>query len=338
MKKVVIRGKRQAELIEVPTPKALGDWALVKIEVAPMCTEYKKYDAGEIHGHLGHEAAGVVVEVYRPGRVKTGDRVVVMPQYPCGRCALCLSGEYIHCLNNHDVATVTGSPEGGAAYAQYLLKPSWLLPGIPDHVTYEHAGMLCCGLGPTFGAMERMRVGAFDTVLIVGTGPVGLGGIVNGIFRGARVIAASHNPYRAKLAGELGAESVIDSRDPEVLARILDLTEGRGADMAMDCAGDASAQRLAVDAVRRNGKVAFVGESGGFNVHVSNDLLRKGLTFYGIWHYNLNGVPRLFQVIDRCGKLLDRMITHTFPMDKVKDAWELQITRQCGKVLLYPWA
>jgi len=337
MKKVVIRGERNAELVEVPTPKAVKDWALVKIVVAPLCTEYKAYRDGEPSECLGHEAAGEVVEVAQPGYVEVGDRVVVQPQYPCGECPLCVRGEYIHCQNLYDIEDFTGSCEGGATYAQYILKPSWLLTKIPDGVSYEHAGMICCGLGPTFGAMERMKVDAFDTVLITGMGPVGLGGVINGVFRGARVIAVVRNPYRADLAKQLGAEAVVNPNDEDALQQILDLTGGVGVDKAIDCAGAASAQRLMIDAMRRHGSAAFVGESGDLSIRVSDDMIRNGLTLHGIWHYNLGGVPKIMQVVRRSGDLLDKLITHTFPISRVEEAWELQITRQCGKVVLYPW-
>ncbi len=337
MKKAVITGKRRSEIITVPRPTAVNDWVLVKIHAAPMCTEYKEYETGEASDYLGHEAAGEVVEAAKAGSLKVGDRVVVMPQYPCGKCSLCTSGEYIHCQDNLDFEKITGSREGSATYAQYLLKPAWLLPAIPGGISYEHAAMLCCGLGPTFGAMERMQVQAMDTVLIVGLGPVGLGGIINGVSRDARILGVSHNPYRANLARELGAEMVFDSYDPDVLLRIYEYTGGKGVDKAIDCAGSLPAQRLMIDAARRNGKIAFVGESADLPVNVSNDLLRKGLTIYGIWHYNLNGIPRLFRLVKEERRKLDILITHEFALENVQDAWELQLSRQCGKVILKPW-
>ncbi len=337
MKKVVIRGKKKADIEEVQTPSAKGNWALVKIMVAPMCTEYKSYNSGEECECLGHEAAGEVVEVAHPGPVKAGDRVVVMPQYPCLKCELCLAGEYIHCENIVDINEYTGSPEGAETYAQYILKPSALLPKIPDHISYEHAGMLCCGLGPSFGAMQRIGVDSFDTVLVTGLGPVGLGGIINGVFRGARVIGVSRNEYRSGLAMDLGADQIINPDEKKAVEQIRELTEGRGVDAAIECAGDESAQKLCIDSTRRNGNVAFVGESGALNVQVSDQLIRNGLTLHGIWHYNLNDIPKLFQIVEECSGLLDKMITHKFPFDKVEEAWQLQTTRQCGKVLLYPW-
>ena len=121
MKKVVISGKRTAELVDVPDPSPKENWAVVKVHVAPMCTEYKAYLAGGEHAYLGHEAVGEVVAVAQPGRVAVGDRVVVMPQYPCGKCELCVAGDYIYCEHCYDVAEFLGSREGTATYAQYLL-------------------------------------------------------------------------------------------------------------------------------------------------------------------------------------------------------------------------
>ena len=78
MRQIKITGKRQCEIAEVPDPTAVEDLVVVKIHVAPMCTEYKHYCEGEGFEGLGHEAAGEVVETARPGRVEVGDRVVVM--------------------------------------------------------------------------------------------------------------------------------------------------------------------------------------------------------------------------------------------------------------------
>jgi L-iditol 2-dehydrogenase len=337
MKVAAIRGVRQGGLMEKPVPKARENFVVVKIHAVPMCTEYKTYRNGDVTDALGHEAAGEVVEIAQPGRVRVGDRVVVMPLDPCGRCPLCLQGDYIHCQNLIDMHAHTGNPCGGATYAQYLVRQDWLLVPIPDGVSYLHAGMGCCGLGPTFNAMKQMEVNAFDTVLITGMGPVGLGGVINAAFRGARVVAVEMHPFRADLARQLGAAAVVDPGDPEALAQILDLTGGRGVDKAVDCSGSAAAQRLMIDAVRRKGQACFVGEAGELTLHVSRDMIRKGLTLRGVWHYNLSDTPGMMEVIQRSGALLDRFITHTFPMSRVCDAWELQMTGACGKVVLDPW-
>jgi len=338
MKKAVILGQRQAGLVEVADPKPKENWILVKVHTAPLCTEYKAFVAGREGAYLGHEAAGEVVEVAQPGRVKVGDRVVVMPRYSCGRCALCLAGDYIHCQNSVDFAAFTGSREGSTTIAQYLLKPDWLLVPIPDQVSYDHAAMACCGLGPTFGAFERMQVSGLDTVLITGLGPVGLGGVINARYRGARVIGVEAVPWRAKKAKALGAEAVIDPGDEDALAQILALTEGVGVDKVVDCAGAVAAHRLGIEAVRRRGQMAFVGESSAETpLRVSQDMLRKGITLFGAWHYNMKDTPTIMGLIANSGPQLDQFISHRYPLAQIQQAWETQASGQCAKVVIKPW-
>ena len=338
MKVAAVLGERRGGAVEVPDPQPKENWALVKVHAAPMCTEYKAFVAGHQTTGLGHEAAGEVVEVAQPGRVEVGDRVAVMPQYPCGTCALCLGGEYIHCQQLVDFAAFTGGAEGRATMAQYLLKPDWLLPKIPDGVSYEHGGMACCGLGPSFGALQRMGVGAFDTLLVTGLGPVGLGGVINGKYRGARVIAVDSQPWRKDRAQALGADFVIDPSDQDVLQQIVDLTDGIGVDAAVDCSGAVAAHRLCIDAVRRRGQVAFVGECGEETpLRISQDMIRKGIALHGSWHYNLGDIPLLMQTVADCATQIDRLISHRFALNDVQAAWELQATGECGKVILQPW-
>jgi L-iditol 2-dehydrogenase len=337
LKVVAITGPGEAQVVDRPDPVARDEFVVVRVDVTPMCTEYKAFRAGQRTDVLGHEAAGTVVEVARPGRVRVGDRVVAMPQSGCGRCPLCLRGDYIHCQAPPDPLAATGSAAGTATYGQYLLKQDWLLVPVPADLPLHHAAMACCGLGPTFAAMERMRVTAADTVLITGMGPVGLGGVVHAVARGARVLAVEGQPVRARLARALGATAVIDPADPHAREAILDLSGG-GPDQGLDCSGAAQAQRLLIDSVRRRGQVAFVGEAGELGLHVSRDLLRKGLTLHGVWHYNLGDAPRLMALIARLSDQLSRFITHTFPLAQVAAAWQLQARGDCGKVILDPWA
>jgi L-iditol 2-dehydrogenase len=337
MKKAVILGERQAGLVEVPDPQPKEDWAVVKVHAAPMCAEYKGFVAGQKADFLGHEAAGEVVAVAQPGRVKVGDRVVVMPQYPCGKCPLCVAGDYIHCEHTYDVAQFLGTREGTATYAQYLVKPSWLLPAIPEGVSYEKASLACCALGPSFGAFERMGLSAFDTVLITGAGPVGLGALANARYRGARAIVLESVPWRVQRAQEMGAAAVLDPREEGLAVRIKELTGGVGVDCALDCAGNVQAERLCIDATRRKGQVAFVGECGNdLAIRVSPDLIRKGLMVFGSWHYNLSLFPLIMQVIQR-SPLMDLLISHVLPMSQIQAAFELSASHETAKVILKPW-
>ncbi len=337
MKQAAILSERRAALVDRPEPRPHDDWVVVKVHAAPMCTEYKSFLAGAPSDSLGHEAAGEVVAIAQPGRLKVGDRVVAMPLYGCGCCNLCVSGDYIHC---EDVLQGNAFPPGGPGhptYAQYIVKPDWLLPKIPDGAPYDHAALACCGLGASFGAMQLLGVNAFTTLLITGAGPVGLGAVVNACFRGARVIVVESVPYRADLARKLGAEAVLDPADPATPARIRELT-GIGVDCALDCSGTVAAQRLCIDATRRKGRVAFVGEChDDLKLQISPDMIRKGLTLMGSWHYNLADFGKLMQVI-QTSPLIDHLITHRFPLSDIQAAFECSISRQSGKIILDPWA
>ncbi|MCY3866805.1 MAG: zinc-binding dehydrogenase [Chloroflexi bacterium] len=339
MKQVAVIGKKQADVTVAGKPRAMGNWVVVKVRAAPMCTEYKAFAAGASYPLWGHEAAGEVAEVAQPGRVKVGDRVVVMPMNACGCCALCLDGDYIHCQDAIDFAALHGSADGLGTMAQYLLKQDWMLVPIPDGMSYNHAAMACCGLGPTFGAMQLMEVDRHDTLLVTGLGPVGLGGVVNGVYRGARVIGVDSIKYRAEKALELGASAVVNPLEGDALQQILDLTSaGRGVDKAIDCSGVVAAHRLCIDAARRKGAVAFVGECGDDTpLRISPDMIRKGLRLIGSWHFNMADTPRMMQMIGEIGDQLDKLITHRFSIDDIQSAWETQLSGQCGKVILQPW-
>jgi len=337
MKQVTVTGVRQAEIIDVPEPGPKEDWVKVKVMSAPMCTEFKGFISGDGKLGYGHEAAGEVVEIGRPCRVSVGDRVVVQPGLPCGTCDLCIRGEYIHCERFYDFEEFTGGKTGLSTMAQYVVKADWLLSPIPATVSYDLASMAICGLGPTFGAFELMEVDAFDTVLITGLGAVGLGGVVNAAYRGARIIGVEANPYRANLARDLGAEVVLDPTDGDCLKAILELTHGRGVDKAVDCSGAVPAHKLCMNATRRKGHVSFVGQCRDETpFKVSEHMIVKGLTFHGVWHYNLSAYPGVMQVIQE-SPVIDKLITHVFPMDDIQKAWETQVSGECGKVILKPW-
>lgn len=332
MKSVAVTGERSCRIQTLPDPQASGDWVVIRVDTTPMCTEYKMYEGGFCHPHVGHEAAGEVVAVGRQGRIQVGDRVLALPLMFCGQCEYCQAGEYIYCLDRLD--------HGGSmsTYAQYHLKPEWGCYRLPDDIPTEDGALAVCGLGPSFGALQRMAVSAFDTVLITGMGPVGLGGVINAKHRGAKVIAVESHPYRMALAQSLGADHVLSPTDGDILEHIRELTGGRGVARALDCSGSPRAHRLCIDASRALGKVAFVGECAEETaLRVSPDMIRKGLTLIGSWNYNLGDIPKLMQVIRREKSRLAQFVTHRFPLERVRDAWELQMTGRCGKVLLKPW-
>ncbi len=337
MKVVAKFAPESAGLIDKPDPVAQDEFVVIKIHSAPMCTEYKTFKDEGKNDSFGHEAAGEVVEIAQTGTVRVGDRVVVMPHYPCGKCQLCLAGEYAHCQNDHKNPNIPKQTRVTATYAQYILKKDWQLVPIPEELSYHHAGMACCGLGSTSNAMRLMNVNPLDTVLITGMGPVGLGGVINALYRGAQVIAVESNRYRADLAKKLGAEHVINPQDEDTANQILELTQGRGIDKGVECSGTSGAVQLLIDVTRPKGHIALIGGIREVAIQGGN-IINKGLTLHGTRHYNLTDTLAMMQMITHIKEQLDTFITHIFPMSQIQKAWTLQCTNNCGKVILEPWA
>jgi len=337
MKKVVILGERQVGLVEVPVPQPKQDWVLVKVHASALCTEYKSYLLGRPLNLGGHEGTGEVIEVAQPGTVKPGDRVVIMPGFPCGKCPFCLAGDMVYCENNYDFEQVFGSKYGMGTFAQYTLVPDSRLLPIPDGVSYKHATMAIDGIGASFGAFQAIGIGVSDTLLVTGLGPVGLGAVVNARFRGTRVIGVEPVAWRKKRALEMGAEAVFDPGETDLVEKIRGLTGGKGVDCAMDCSGKSSSQRLCIDAARRRGRVAFIGESNDdLAIRSSPDLIRKGLTLAGSWLYNLGDYPQVMQVIQQ-SPLIDLLVSHVLPMSRIQEGFELLVSGECAKVVVNPW-
>jgi L-iditol 2-dehydrogenase len=337
MKKVVILGERSAGLIDVSDPQPREDWSVVKVHASALCTEYKSYLLGRPLNLGGHEGAGEVVAVAQPGTAKIGDRVVILPQFPCGKCALCMAGDGIYCENNYDFEEMMGTRVGQGTFAQYTLVPNRQLLPIPEGVSYEMAAMAIDGIGASFGAFQAIEISAADTVLITGLGPVGLGAVVNARFRNARVIGVEPVAWRKNRALQMGAEVVFDPGEPGLVEKIQKLTGGKGVSCSVDCSGKVQSQRLCMDATMRRGRVAFVGESSDeLAIRVSPDMIRKGLTIIGSWLYNLADYPKVMQVIQQ-SPIIDLLVSHVMPMSQIQEGFELLVNGQCAKVVVHPW-
>jgi L-iditol 2-dehydrogenase len=335
LKSIAITGEKRVAVVERLEPRAKNDIVKVQLQVVPMCTEFKSYSSGSISDRLGHEASGVVVDAGTSARVHDGQRVVVMPQYGCGVCINCTRGEHIFCPNQRDVLTETGSEYGTATFAEYLIKPDWLLLPVPEDVSLRDGAMACCALGPSFNAMKTMRVSAADTVLVIGCGPVGLGAVINAAFRGARVIAIDVNPYRLRLAERVGAVASLDASAPGTASRILDINRGRGVDAVFDSTGMPSSVELLEAVVRPRARASFVVMNVPTEFH---RLVALGLEVHGCWHWNhQRHAPGMFEVIRRSGDALKALVTHEFPLENVEEAFQIQLSGACGKVLLLPF-
>lgn len=335
MRAAEIVGPGQIEIREQGDPQASRDLVVVQVLVAPLCTEFKSRKTGERTDRVGHEAAGIVVDAGTSQRVRNGDRVVVMPQNACGVCWLCQRGEHIHCPHQRDVLAESHSSHGLGTVAEYLIKADWLLIKVPDDLSLEHAAMACCGFGPTFTAHDRLGTTALDTVVVSGAGPVGLGGLVQGLVRGATVVSLETQPYRIELAEKLGAEDVIDPRSGDARERVAGLTLGRGAHGGIETSGAPGAARTLAGLVRTRGGLAVVAWTAEVTLPA---LVPSGLDVHGCWHWNhQHSLGDMWTSIRRAEPLIDLMVTHRLPMDEISRAMDIQDSGECGKVVLYPF-
>jgi len=334
MKACVLAPGGVVSVADRPEPRAAGNVVKIQVTITPICTEFKDRRTGTACDALGHEAAGIVADPADSPLVRAGHRVVVMPGNACGQCRVCAIGEHIYCRSQRDVLAETGSEYGTGTYAEYVIKPDWLLLAVPADISLKHASLACCALGPGLNAVRRLEVTEHDIVLVSGCGPVGLGAIVHAAARRARVIAIEPNEYRARLALRLGAADCVDPSDPGWPKAIYELTDGCGASCAIETSGSPSAPSQLLSAMWPLGRMALL----AWNAQVRlPPLVPHGVVIYGCWHWNhLRDSAAMWTVIRAYGPRLDALITHEFPLDDAATAMDLQDTGCCGKVLLYP--
>ena len=325
----VATGGGKAWLVDLPEPRPQGNEVVVKLHASPICgSNMHGFHADGECVNSGHEGAGEVVAVAQSNLVKVGDRVALAPLTACGRCPSCQRGDVIFCQNR---PTLHGN------FAQYTRVADVMCTVVPDDVGYEHASLMGCGLGPPYEALKRLAVRAYDTVVITGLGPVGLGAVALGTFMGARVIGIDPEGYRRQVAEKLGADVVLDPAEPALREKLMDATEGQGVMKGIDCSGREDAERLLIDLAGIRAAIAIVGENQDtIPVCPSRDFIRKGLTLLGCWHMNVEDAPDLFAFLRRAPEKADLLITHRFGFDEVQKAFETFASRQSVKVILLP--
>lgn len=256
---------------------------LVKTHASPFCSTDVKNWKGQLYKIpptiLGHASIGEVVEVGAEVRgVSRGQRVIVPATPECGRCYYCGVGEPWQCSELFDLGGIypdVARGEDGAliscagcvgGYAEYMSVSGNQVFPIESDLSSAVLSMLGCGVTTAVGAVENIaRVSPGESVAIVGAGHIGLWMLqaVRHAGAGLVVVIDPHGGRRA-IAEGLGADVVLDPLDADAAAAVRELTGGRGADVALESAGPAESQRLAVQATRRGGRAVLTGfEVGG---------------------------------------------------------------------------
>lgn len=326
----VFVGNGKVEVREFPDPEPKPGEAVVRMALSAICgSELHSYHSpnGSDGKLLGHEMVGEVVAVNHTRHIKEGNRVALQIMTGCGLCYYCRRGDYEHCK---DMGYLIGG------HAELISAPEMCCLPLPDDVNWER-GVLLGGdtIGTTYRTLRRLSVSALDTVAVLGCGPIGLGMLALLRFLGARAIAADVSAYRRQLAERLGAFRVIDPEAEDVVGAISEITEGAGADIALDCSPTQDTLTAALNCVRKFGKVGLVGEKGESTIHPSDQFLRKEITVLGSWYYNQHDYFEILQLYRR-GLEVEDLITHRFPLKEADAAFATFASGESGKVLIVP--
>jgi threonine dehydrogenase-like Zn-dependent dehydrogenase len=245
----------------------------------------------------------------------------------CGVCPHCRVGWSQLCRAGITVYGVTA--HGG--HAEFLKVPVRTLVPLPEELSFAEGAAVACGTGTAYGALRRMRLAGGDTLAVFGQGPVGLSATLLGSAMGARVIAVETSAERLKLAQEFGADAVIDSSRGDPVKIILQLTQGQGAALALDCTGAAAARKAAVQCVKTWGTACYVGEGGDVTLDVSPDLLRRQVTLIGSWTFSAMGMLECARFIADRKIQLERIFSHRWRLEQADEAYRSFDTQSTGK-------
>lgn len=232
------------------------------------------------HTAMGHEFAGEVVETGRDVRsLRKGDMVMSPFTTSCGQCFYCLSGLTCRCVNSQLFGWVENGSGLQGGQSEYVRVPmaDGTLVKIPDGVGIDEALLLGDILSTGFFCAKQATIKPKETQVVIGCGPVGLMAVVGAIHYGSeRLFAVDTVPERLAMAKRFGAIP-IDASKEDAMSKILEATDGRGADAVMEAVGTGSAGKLAYDLLRPGGTISVVG--------VCND---EHLSFSPVQAYNKN--------------------------------------------------
>jgi 2-desacetyl-2-hydroxyethyl bacteriochlorophyllide A dehydrogenase len=337
MKAAVFNGKGDFNVREVPYPQVEPDGVIVKVKAAGICgSDLHAYRRGGPDGWvLGHEFSGDVVEIgANVTGIKKGDRVTSMSGRGCGQCSFCQKGDLVHCSKLRLLGY--GVP---GAFAEYVSVPVFnngvYSAKLPDNLTYD-VGATAEPVSVALYAVNQVQPEPSDTVVIIGLGIIGI--CLIPILKSlgvAKIIASGHRTQRLKLARDNGASLVVDAAAEDIVSSANQATHGRGADVVFECAGSPSTFQQALDVVHRGAKINLVGLYEQAVTWNPGSIVSKDLTLIGCGlKWDIPGAVNLLQT----GKVDTRsMITHIFPLEKVKEAFETQLKDPCAiKVLLKP--
>jgi alcohol dehydrogenase len=329
MKALVYEGPGLKTWTEIPDP-VISDPrdAIIAVDTVTICGTDLHILAGDVPAVqpgrvLGHEAVGTVVDVGSAvSGLTPGDRVLASCISACGVCWYCRTGSYGQCRGGG--GWILGHLVNGVQ-AQYARLPFAdlstykLAPSVADD-----AAVLLADILPTsyeVGVLNgQVRPG--DTVVIVGTGPIGLAAILTAkLYSPSHIIAIDKAESRLQAAKVFGADVTVKP-DENPLEVIQALTDGLGADVVMEAVGTPDAFELCTTLVRPGGRVANIGVHGkAATLHLEDLWIRNVTITTGL--VDTYSTPTLLRMLGAGQLNVDHMITHRFPMDQFMAAYEV---------------
>jgi L-iditol 2-dehydrogenase len=328
------------EVEEVPVPDVPAGGLLLRINSCGLCgSDLRTLRSGHrkvtFPWTIGHEVSGTIVEVgpdYQ-GKWQKGDLIGVGPMAYCGSCDFCLNAEYELCENYREIAQAW---PGG--FAEYMAVPEAC-------VKLGTMELVPKGLDPAFAAIaepisscinaqEKGRVGLGDTVMVIGTGPVGCIHISLARANGAdKVFVADIVDERLKLAEAFEPDAAINVSQVDLVAEVRRLTNGKGADVIVTATPAPIAQVQAVEMARKGGRILLFGglpkdnSKPGVDMNIVhyNALHLIGTTIFAPRHYRL-----ALKLVASSRIPVDRLISHRFPLSDFKQGATMALE---GKVL-----
>jgi S-(hydroxymethyl)glutathione dehydrogenase / alcohol dehydrogenase len=337
---------------------------LVKVAAAGVCHSDYHFMNGDLPITLpcvlGHEGAGVVEEV-GPGvsAVKPGDHVVMLFRASCGRCEFCQRGRPALCALAGTLRNTGRMPDGTSrlhheggemhhflgvsCFAERTVVPEQGVVKIRSDASLEVAALMGCSVMTGIGAvMNTARVEPGASVLVIGAGGVGLNVVMGAALVGANpIIVADLLDFKLDLAKSFGATHTVNAKDQDTLEAVRALTGGEGVDYSFEVIGNSRTTTTAYQAVRRGGTAVAVGIppfgtemtiNAGELVYQEKTL--KG-SYYGTSHPQ-SDMPRLIDLY-MAGRLpLDRLISRSYPLEKVNEAYAALLTGEVARSILVP--
>jgi L-iditol 2-dehydrogenase len=351
MKAVFLVGVRTFELREIPEPVPSEDGLVLKVEACGVCgSDLRRWREGPPAGAddivPGHEIGGTVIAAGRASsdspapRFAVGDRLAVAPDIHCGQCYYCRRGLYNLCDELHFLGINSGYPGGLAE--QMVLTGEVLTLGVVHRMPAGMSSIEAALAEPcssVLAAHDKAGTSIDDTVAVIGAGPIGCLHIAIARARGARVIVSEPSPTRQEMARQFGPEAVIDPGEEDLGERVRALTGGLGADIVICANPVAATQAEAVQIVRKGGRVVLFGglpKAHAMTTLDGNRIHYGEIEVVGAFSYHPSYHERALDAIRRGLVPVDRLVTHTLPLEEVDQAFQIADSGEGLKVMVTP--